>query len=183
MPQHTPHAKPLVLLVYQLHHQGNRFAQFVHFHWSAVVYRYENLIVVLRLYFIRMLTFENLLFQKLPFCSSRDQTDVFFCSKCLLVYFLSHLVGIVYMVQERQEQTFRNFVLQFSLFAAHLINVERLMVVIVFQSREIQVDVFLASRVCRIFLYCHFGESPSLLVCNISSADIVYLSEMIHQIA
>lgn len=59
--------KPLVLLVYQLHHQGNRFAQFVHFHRSAVVYRYENLIVVLRLYFIRMLTFENLLFQKLPF--------------------------------------------------------------------------------------------------------------------
>ena len=73
-------------------------------------------------------------------------------------------MGIIHMVQEGKAKAFGYFVLQLALFGSHLFDVECVSVVIVFQGREVEVDVLLSPWVGRVVLDGKFGEASCLLV-------------------
>lgn len=56
-------------------------------------------------------------------------------------------MGIIHMVQEGKAKAFGYFVLQLALLGTHLLDVEGILVVVVFQGGEVEVDVLLSPRV------------------------------------
>lgn len=86
------------------------------------------------------------------------------------------------MVQEGEAEAFWHLVLQLALLGTHLLDVEGILVVVVFQGGEIKVDVLFAPMIQGIFLDGKLGESSSFLVAHGLSTDMIDTAEVIHEI-